>query len=228
MTQNTRRQGGRAARQALRAAPLAQDLRPIRPGLSGGSYGPLSPADQQAIHRTALRALEEIGLADAPKSGIEILTGAGAILGEDGRIRFPPALVEDMLAKAARGITLHGRDPAHDMHLTGHRVHYGTAGAAVHLVDAVTQDYAESTLQDIHDAARIVDRLDNVHFLQRPMVARDLPDNFELDINTLYACATGTSKHIGTSLSPTRFRAAKRLSGHGPSCRTPIASSCRR
>jgi trimethylamine--corrinoid protein Co-methyltransferase len=201
MTQNIRRQGGRAARQALRAAPLAQDLRPIRPGLSGGSYGPLSPADQQAIHRTALRALEEIGLADAPKSGIEILTGAGAILGEDGRIRFPPALVEDMLAKAARGITLHGRDPAHDMHLTGHRVHYGTAGAAVHLVDAVTQDYAESTLQDIHDAARIVDRLDNVHFLQRPMVARDLPDNFELDINTLYACATGTSKHIGTSFT---------------------------
>ena len=31
------------------------------------------------------------------------------------------------------------------------------------------------------------------------MVARDLPNNKELDINTLYACATGTTKHIGTS-----------------------------
>ena len=199
MNEQPRRQGGRAARQALRSAPLAQDLRPIRPGLSGGSYGPLSEADRLAIHRTALRALEEIGLADAPASGVEILTGAGAILGDDGRLRFPPALVEDMLAKAARGITLFGRDPAHDMHLTGKKVHYGTAGAAVHLVDAVTLDYAESTLQDIFDAARIADRLDNIHFLQRPMVARDLPDNRELDINTLYACAAGTTKHVGTS-----------------------------
>ncbi len=32
----SRRAGGRAARQALRAAPLAEDLRPIRPGLEGG------------------------------------------------------------------------------------------------------------------------------------------------------------------------------------------------
>ena len=201
MPDTHRRQGGRAARQALRAAPLAQDIRPIRPGLTGGSYGPLSEIDQQAIHRAALHALETIGLADAPASGVEILTGAGAIQGDDGRIRFPSALVEDMLAKAARGITLHGRDPAHDMHLTGTRVHYGTAGAAVHLVDAVTRDYAESTLQDLYDAARIADRLDNIHFLQRPMVARDLPDNRELDLNTLYACATGTTKHIGTSFT---------------------------
>lgn len=201
MTTQPRRQGGRAARQALRAAPLAEDLRPVRAGLRGGTYGPLSRADQQAIHRAALTALEEIGLADAPQSGIDILTGAGAILGDDGRIRFPSALVEDMLAKAARGITLHGRDPRHDMRLTGQAVHYGTAGAAVHLVDAATREYRESTLQDLFDAARIADRLDNIHFLQRPMVARDLPDNRELDLNTLYACATGTTKHIGTSIT---------------------------
>jgi trimethylamine--corrinoid protein Co-methyltransferase len=169
--------------------------------MPGGTYGPLTEADRNAIHHAALRALEEIGLADAPQSGIEILTGAGAILGDDGRIRFSPSLVEDMLAKAGRGITLHGRDPARDMHLSGKKVHYGTAGAAVHLVDAVTHDYAESTLRDIYDAARIADRLDNIHFLQRPMVARDLPDNKELDINTLYACAAGTNKHIGTSFT---------------------------
>ena len=88
MSQLSRRQGGRAARQALRAAPLAQDLRPIRPGLSGGSYGPLSEADQLAIHRAALKALEEIGLADAPQSGIEILTGLPA--GEmDSECNYP-------------------------------------------------------------------------------------------------------------------------------------------
>ncbi len=195
----TRRAGGRAARQALRAAPLADNLRPVRPGLSGGHLAPLSAADVQRIHRAALDACETIGFADAPPSGIEILTGAGAILGDDGRIRIPRALVEDMLAIAARDITLCAQDPKHDLELSGARVHFGTAGAAVHLVDVEAREYRESTLQDLYDAARIVDALDNVHFFQRPMVCRDVTDNLELDLNTLYACTRGTAKHIGTS-----------------------------
>lgn len=195
------RTGGRTARVAARSAALAEDQRPIRPGLKGGTYRPLSDAQIDRIHQAALTALEEIGLADAPPSGVEILTGAGAILGDDWRIRFPRALVEDMLAKAARGITLHGRDPAHDLLLEGTRVHYGTAGAAVHLVDVAGRDYRESTVQDLYDAARIADVLDNIHFLQRPMVCRDIRNNLEMDLNTLYACCTGTTKHVGTSFS---------------------------
>ena len=127
----SRRSGGRAARVALRAAPLAENMRPVRPGLSGGQYKPLTEAGVRRIHEAALDALEQIGLANAPKSGIEIMTGAGAILGDDGRIRFPRALVEDMLAIAARDITLYARDPKQDLELSGTRVYYGTAGAAV-------------------------------------------------------------------------------------------------
>ncbi len=199
------RSGGRAARTAARAAPLAADMRPVRAGLSGGTYNPLTDAEVARIHETALRALEEIGLLDAPPSGIEIMTRAGAILGSDGRLRFPRALVEDMLAKASRGITLYGRDPSNDLILSGTRVHYGTAGAAVHVVDVDGRRYRESTVQDLHDAARIVDNCDNIHFLQRPMVCRDIPDNKEMDLNTIYACCAGTKKHVGTSFTEPAF-----------------------
>ncbi|WP_146345550.1 trimethylamine methyltransferase family protein [Falsiphaeobacter marinintestinus] len=198
---SVQRSGGRAARRAARAAPLADHLRPVRPGMSGGKYAPLTPAQMGRIHQTALDALEQIGLADAPPSGVELLTNAGCILGDDGRLRFPRALVEDMLAIANRSVTLMGRDPANDMDLSGTRVHYGTAGAAVHMVDVNTRHYRDSTLQDLHDAARIADRLDNIHFLQRPMVARDVLDNREMDLNTIYACVSGTTKHIGTSFT---------------------------
>ena len=153
------------------------------------------------IHAAALEALEVIGLSQAPRSGVEILTGAGAVLGDDGRIRFPRALVEDMLAVAARDITLFGRDPKHDLHLTGSNVHFGTAGAAVHVVDLATNTYRDSTAQDLFDAARITHHLDNVHFFQRAMVCRDVTDNLEMDLNTLYACCAGTTKHVGTSFS---------------------------
>ena len=121
MTKSARRSGGRAARQALRAAPLTDDIRPIRAGMEGGTYKPLSDAEVLKIHNTALDALEKIGLADAPPSGVKILTGAGAILGNDGRIRFPRALVEDMLTKANKDITLYSRDGKNDLILSGNR-----------------------------------------------------------------------------------------------------------
>lgn len=197
----SRRSGGRAARVALRSSPLAENIRPVRPGLSGGQYKPLTEANVRRIHEAALDALEQIGLANAPQSGVEIMTGAGAILGEDGRLRFPRALVEDMLAIAARDITLYARDPKQDLELSGTRVYYGTAGAAVHVVDVEKREYRESTAKDLLNAAQLVHHLDNVHFFQRAMVCRDVSDNFLMDINTLYACCAGTTKHVGTSFS---------------------------
>ena len=203
--QSSQRSGGRAARRAARAAALPDHLRPVRSGLSGGTYSPLTEAGMARIHEAALEALETIGLSQAPESGVKAMTAIGAIEGDDGRIRFPRALVEDVLAKANRSVTFHGRDAKHDLELNGTRVHYGTAGAAVHIVDVNGRDYRESTLQDLHDAARIVEQLDNIHFLQRPMVARDILDNRDMDLNTIYACTSGTKKHIGTSFTEVAF-----------------------
>ena len=200
-----KRAGGRSARLAIRSAPLTDNIRPIRPGMTGGSYRPLSQTEVLRIHHAALDALERIGMADAPDSGIEIMTRAGARLGDDGRLRFPRALVEDTLAKAAKAVTLYSRDGNNDLHLWGNRVHYGTAGAAVHLVDVEKNEYRECTVQDLHDAAKIVNRLENVHFFQRPMVCRDIADAFELDLNTIYASCRGTTKHIGTSFFDPAF-----------------------
>ncbi len=197
----TRRSGGRSARRAARVAPVTDELRSITPGMEGGAYKPLTQTQVEKIHDAALEALETIGLADAPQSGIDYMVGAGAILGDDGRLRFPRAVVEDAIAKSNTSITLCGRDPANDLILSGNRVHFGTAGAAVHMVDVHGREYRDSTLQDLHDAARICDQLDNIHFVQRPMVCRDISDNFEMDLNTVYGCVSGTKKHIGTSFT---------------------------
>lgn len=169
--------------------------------MKGGRYRPLDDAGVLRIHEAALEALETIGLSQAPPSGVEAMVGAGAILGDDERLRYPRGLVEDMVAKAARNITLCGRDPKFDLHLEPDRVHFGTAGAAVHVVEPETGDYRDPTSQDLHDAARLVQHLDNIHFFQRPMVCRDIDDNLDLDLNTIYAAVAGTQKHIGTSFS---------------------------
>ena len=203
--QSSRRSGGREARRSVRAAPLADELRPVRAGLSGGTFKPLNDASVKAIEDTVYQILDEIGLSQAPETGVKYMTDAGAIAGDDGRVRFPRALVEDTLAKAARNITLHGQDEKHDMLLSGSRVHFGTAGAAVHVVDVQNNCYRESYLADIYDAARIVENMDNIHFFQRPMVARDIPDPADLDFNTVYAAIKGTTKHVGCSFTEAPF-----------------------
>ena len=71
----------------------------------------------------------------------------------------------------------------------------------MHLVDPVACEYRDSTIQDLYDAARIVEQLDNVRCFQRPMVARDITDNEQMDYNTIYAACRGTTKHIGTSFT---------------------------
>src|SRR5690606_31333090 len=194
-----RRRGGREARRALRAAPMADSVKPGRPGLESGKFKPLSEADIGKIHHAALDVLENIGLADAIPTCIEACTAVGAKLTDKGRLIFPRALVEDTIAKAARHFILPGQDPRHDMEPWGTKTYFGTAGAAVHIVDPVTGEYRESTVQDAYDIARIVDVLEHIHFYQRSVVCRDLPEPFDMDFNTCYTSVMGTTKHVGSS-----------------------------
>jgi trimethylamine--corrinoid protein Co-methyltransferase len=202
----SRRGGGRKARIAERAGPLADNLRPVRAGVSGGQYKPLSADDVEKIHLSALEILAEVGLSQAPESGVNAMTAYGAEYSEDdGRLRFNNQLVEKALKDAQRSVVLHARDPQYDLDLSEQRVHYGTAGAAVHLANIETGEYEESTLEHLFWSAKIADQLDNIHFFQRCLIARDLTDNREMDINTLYASIVGTTKHVGTAFTENSF-----------------------
>ena len=194
-----RRRGGRQARQAMRAAPTEIAERTVRSGLSGGLYKPLTDQEITRIHEAALTVLETVGMADATASCIDYITKAGGILADNGRLLFPRALVEDTLAKAARKFVLHGQDPVHDLEPWGNKVHFGTAGAAVSIVDPYTKEYRHSTTVDLYDLARLSDTLDNIHFFQRMVVARDIPEPADMDFNTCYAAVSGTTKHVGAS-----------------------------
>lgn len=194
-----RRAGGRKARQALRAAPLAEDIKPVHPGESGGSYTPLTDDDMAAINETIFKILAEVGFNDATPHCIEACTAVGAELGDDGRLRMSRDVVDSALSQCERNLTLYGQDPAHDLDISGTRVHFSTAGAAVMIADPENNQYRDSTAQDLYDMARIADTLEHIHIFQRTCVLRDVEDNYEMDLNTTYCCVAGTSKHVGAS-----------------------------
>ena len=194
-----RRSGGRKARVALRAAPLAEEIKPVHPGETGGAYRPLTDQNVTDIEENIFKVLEEIGFGDATPHCIEACTAVGAIYGDDGRLRMPRAVAEHALKVANRKLVLHGQDPKHDMEIQGKKVHFSTAGAAVMIADTQKNEYRDSTAQDLYDMARIADTCEHIHIFQRMCVLRDVTDNYEMDLNTTYCALAGTSKHVGAS-----------------------------
>ena len=187
MNAESKRGGGRAARRAARAASTGNEA--VRAGIPGGRYQPLSDADMQAIHHAALRILERTGLGDSTEELNALMLPKGAVLNEFGRLCFPAALVEDVLTQTASEFMVYargeraGRD---DMHVTGKSVYFVNSGTAVTTYEAETQSYRPSTLRDIYDFTRLVDRLDNIHMLGDTVLATDVPDDFQHDMNMLY------------------------------------------
>ena len=165
-------------------------------GQEGGWYKPLTEAGLKQIHQASLQVLERTGIEVMPSECREIFRRAGARIDEaNNRVFIPPAMVEDALATTRNEVLLAGRNPERDILLGGRRVHMGTGGAAVKVLDPDTQQVRESTLADVANIGRLVDALDNIHFYLRACVARDIPIDL-LDINTYYAAAANTTKHV--------------------------------
>ncbi len=162
----------------------------------GGRLNPLDKAGVEVIHQAAITMLSETGLAGTPPAAVELARAAGGRLDDRGRLLFPENLIEDALAGLSRELTLYGRGGDTDLELAPSRVHVGTGGASPLIYDSGPGRYRESTLADIYDAARLVDTLPHIHFFSRPLVARDMPDQRHLDINTAYASLAGTRKHV--------------------------------
>lgn len=167
--------------------------------MAGGRFQPLGKQDLAKFHTAIFEVLANTGLSEASEAVVEkVLEGGGTVSG-DGRLLFPPELVERALKGFNRHFSLHGQQPGHELRLEGTNVYMGSGGAAPGIVDLDSGLYRDSTLGDLYAAARLVDKLQNVHFFSRSLVARDMPDDQTLDINTAYACLCGTSKHVCVS-----------------------------
>jgi len=162
-------------------------------------YQPLSQVDIQNIHDAALEVLATVGFKQPTETVRTLALGAGCHEDANGRLLFPRALVEDVIAGAARDFVLHGQGPEHDIEVRDGYVHFATGGAAVKMLDSQTGEYRASSLNDLYDLARLCDTLPNIQWFARPVVATDIEDWRELDLNTIYAIAKGTKKHLGSS-----------------------------
>lgn len=167
-----------------------------RSGQIGGQFSLLTDSDISRIHESALRLLSDVGVqVEHPdlqrrfrEVGAEVDPGPNIV-------RFPKELIDDALSVVPKRVDLYGRDADYDMALTDARVHLGTGGAAVQILDPDTDEVRRTTLDDLAQLARLVEQLEHVHFFHRPVVATDLPTEI-LDVNKYYTALRHTRKHI--------------------------------
>lgn len=175
-------------------APMAKKLEAPKKGLVGGQYKPLTDEEVQRIHRASLDVLQRTGVHVEQAEALRLFQEAGASI-EDNRVYLPQSLVEDAIDKAPSTVVLAGRDPEHDLILEDARVHIGTGGAALQVLDLDTGEIRKAVLKDVSDMARIVDALDNIHFFLIPIYPTDLPED-QVEINKYYASLANTTKHV--------------------------------
>ncbi|MDA3917029.1 MAG: trimethylamine methyltransferase family protein [Deltaproteobacteria bacterium] len=104
-------------------------------------------------------------------------------------------LIIEQVAKTPEKVVLCGQDEKNDLNLTENRVHLGTGGAAIKILDPDTGEVRSTTLKDLYNVSRLADQLENIHFLVRPCIPTDI-DEKDYDINMFYACLSGSSKHV--------------------------------
>jgi trimethylamine--corrinoid protein Co-methyltransferase len=188
-----RRAGGREARRALR--------RKRAPGstgreLEGGTYQPLSEREVRRIHETALDLLEKVGMGNPLPVLKEHALARGCRIDGHGRLCFPRALVEDVIAAMPREFVVHAYDSKYDLKDAAGRVQFGPGGDAVTTLEVDGRRYRPSTLVDVYDFARLIDRLEHVHDFSQVVIATDIPDLRSADVNMAYAAIAGTTKHV--------------------------------
>jgi len=167
-------------------------------GLSGGQYRPLSEEQIKTIHEASLSILEKTGFTfeTGLEDTLDMLKKAGATIDRNNaRIYFSRDLAMEQASKAPERVVLFSRDGRNDLDLTEHRVHLGTGGAAIRILDLETGEARPSTLKDLYQLGRLVDRLDNIHFFLRPCIPTDIPPT-AYDVNVIYACLKATGKHV--------------------------------
>ena len=195
-----RRGGGRDARRASRELKTQGQV--VKPGMSGGSFKPLSEHDIQRISATAMDLLEDIGVGDPIPEILHYALPGGCTLGEDNRLRFPRSLIEDMIDITAKEYICYAPDPQYDLEVSGQRVHFCTSGESVSVLDYETQSFRPSTLVDLYDAARLADTLEHIHSFGQPFIAAEYSDDvFTHDINIAYAELAGTGKSFALGIA---------------------------
>ncbi len=166
-------------------------------GLPGSLYKPLSETAVKQIADSVFRILEQSGMLVFSKTARNALREAGAEVDDTaGLVHFPRSMVEDALDSTPSSVTLYSRNGEYDCVLEKNKVHYGTGGTAIYVLDPDTGKRVQSTLKDVILNARMVEELENIHLFTINVFPNEIKNQDHIDINRFFHALDNTTKHV--------------------------------
>lgn len=137
----------------------------------------LSDSQIEDIHNSTLELLREVGIKFHHEKALKLLEEAGAYVDDDHLVRFPPGMVEEAISSVPGRVVLTDRsgDPA--MKLQGTETYFGTGSDTLKYLDPFTGETRKWNTEDLCDAYRVVDALENIDFLMSVGMPEDKPND---------------------------------------------------
>ena len=133
----------------------------------------LTPDEVESLHGASLRILSETGFVMTHAGARRIFTDAGASL-KGERILIPPDVVEKCIAAAGKKVSVKGRGGSTKT-LGDGSLYFHNLGGARDVYDSATGTKRYAAVQDVRDATRLLDALENCHTITPFFTPRDVP-----------------------------------------------------
>ncbi len=147
------------------------------------------------VLREAKRILAEIGV-DVRGAGLrERLLDMGLKAeGADGRLLFPPHIVDQAIASAPHTFTLYDRDGRAHAQLGGDNVHFVPGSSGLKVLDYKTGQTRLANTADFVEYVRLCDGLEHIAYLATAFSTNDDIEAQVSDAWRLYLCLTNSRK----------------------------------
>jgi len=156
----------------------------------------LEPPLISAIVDEAKRLLDDVGMEIRGAKLRERLLEHGLPVTADGRVRFPPDVVDRAIASAPASFTLYDRDGTARADLGGDRVHFVPGSSGLKVLDHRTGEARLANTTDFTEYVRLADGLEHIPYLATAFSTNDDIEAQVSDAWRLYLVLTNTKRPV--------------------------------
>jgi len=141
--------------------------------MTGAHYARMGESECEKIHLASLEILERIGIDVHDEKARDILVKGGAQ--SDGlRVRIPAFMVTKALSLAPKQLTLYNRHGKVAIRAGGYNSYFGGGSDCLNILDHHTGERRKPLLEDVAQAARLMDALPEIDFVMSAFLPSDV------------------------------------------------------
>ena len=141
--------------------------------MASSHYARMGESECEKIHLASLEILERIGIDVHDEKARDILVKGGAQA--DGlRVRIPAYMVTNALSLAPKQLTLYNRHGKVAIRAGGYNSYFGGRSDCLNILDHHTGERRKPLLEDVAQAARLMDALPEIDFVMSAFLPEDV------------------------------------------------------